>query len=77
MHNVARHAPIYPYALQGQLDQALPALRQTFELDQATGSLDHVTLARTDTDFDPIRSEPAFQALLDEFSTLKSGSLGE
>ena len=68
MHNVARHAPIYTYALQGQLDQALPVLRQAFELDQAAGSTEHVTLARTDTDFDPVRTESAFQALLAEFN---------
>jgi len=56
------------YALQGQLDQVLPALRQVFELDQAAGSTRRVDLTHSDTDFDLVRSEPAFQALLAEFT---------
>ena len=56
------------HALQGQLEQVLPALRRAFELDQAADSTRLVDLARNDADFDLFRTEPAFQALLAEFS---------
>jgi tetratricopeptide (TPR) repeat protein len=49
------------YALQGNLVQALENLKQAIQLD----SHRYRTLARTDSDFDSIRQDERFQALID------------
>lgn len=46
-------------SLAGRKAQALVHLSRAFELDA-----DYRTLAETESDFDPIRSDPDFQALL-------------
>jgi tetratricopeptide (TPR) repeat protein len=59
------------YGLQGQLAHLLPPLRHAFALDQAGGSTRLVELTHSDPDFDLVRTEPAFQALLAEFAVGK------
>jgi tetratricopeptide (TPR) repeat protein len=49
----------YAVFMQKDLDRALPLLKQAFELDSK-----YREMIKTDTDFDPIRSEPRFQELL-------------
>jgi hypothetical protein len=48
-------------SLSGHTTEAIDHLRQAID-----GSEKHRTDARGDSDFDPIRDEPAFQALIDE-----------
>jgi tetratricopeptide (TPR) repeat protein len=50
---------------QGRYDEALAGLRQSLTLDQAKS---HITNAQTDPDFEPLRDDPRFQALIAEFS---------
>ena len=50
------------YALQSDIEAALPPLRRALELDP-----DILNDIPTDTDFDPIRDDSRFQALLAEF----------
>ena len=51
------------YALQSQLDLALDWLRRAITMDNK-----YLDMARTGTDFDALRAEPAFHALLAEFT---------
>ncbi len=51
------------YALQNKIVAALPPLRRTLELNPSH----FLTLIPTDSDFDFIRTDPRFQALLAEF----------
>ena len=55
------------YSIQGQVAPAVRSLRQALELDQANGSTENRDDAQTDSDFDPIRTEPEFVALLEQF----------
>ena len=50
---------------QNQPDEALASLRQALALDETGTSLNN---AKTDPDFDPIRADLRFQALLASFS---------
>ncbi|NEO95112.1 MAG: tetratricopeptide repeat protein [Moorea sp. SIO3G5] len=56
------------YALQGNVDLALYNLQQAITLNPE----DYRDMAKTDSDFDTIRSDQRFQALID----IKSGILG-
>jgi tetratricopeptide (TPR) repeat protein len=49
------------YGLQGNVEQAIQNLQQAIRLDAK-----YREMAKTDTDFDPIRKNPEFQALLQE-----------
>ena len=51
------------YALQNDNDDALDWLAKTIALDQH-----HRDKARTDPDFDPIRADPRFVALMSDAS---------
>jgi tetratricopeptide (TPR) repeat protein len=51
----------YFYAVQGDLDQAIAHLQQAIALDP-----NYRETAKTDTDFDRIRDDQRFQALLNE-----------
>jgi tetratricopeptide (TPR) repeat protein len=49
------------HALSHQLEDALTSLQKALELDDTDK---HIELAKTDTDFDSIRNNPQFQALI-------------
>jgi tetratricopeptide (TPR) repeat protein len=51
----------YFYAVQGDLDQAIAHLQQAIAFDP-----NYREMAKTDTDFDRIRDDQRFQALLEE-----------
>jgi tetratricopeptide (TPR) repeat protein len=51
------------YALQGQIDAALPPLTRALELNPSH----YLELTVIDSDFDAIRTDPRFQALLAKF----------
>jgi tetratricopeptide (TPR) repeat protein len=51
----------YYYAVQGDVDRAIADLERAIQL---TDSYDFASLVRSDSDFDSIRADPRFQALL-------------
>ncbi len=48
------------YAVQNQIDEAIPNLQKSIEIDGE----EYLNRAKTDSDFDNIRHEPRFQALI-------------
>jgi tetratricopeptide (TPR) repeat protein len=66
-NELAHYNAACAYARLGQRDQALQALRRSFELDAAKGQKTWVTAAKTDSDFDSLRTMSQFRALLAQF----------
>ncbi|MBE9141068.1 tetratricopeptide repeat protein [Nodosilinea sp. LEGE 07088] len=59
-HANAIYNKAYALSMQGDLESAFELLQQAFDIDP-----NYREMAKTDTDFDPIRADPRFQALLE------------
>ena len=61
-------SPVYNaacvHALQNEVEQSCIWLRRAIDMDKK-----YVEMARTDTDFDPIRETAEFKALMEEFGS--------